>query len=145
MVKNSPAIREIWIQSLSCEDPLEKGTAKYSNILAWRIPQTEEPGRLLSFKSSVCYLNCVYVCVLCSVVFDSLTPWNVAHQAPLSMKYSRQEYWSGLPFPPLGDLPDPGIEPPSLESPAVAGRFLTTEPPRKALTWTNSVNSTIVL
>ena len=145
MVKNSPAIQEIWIQSLSCEDPLEKGTATHSNILAWRIPQTGEPGRLLSFKSSVCYLNCVYVCVLCSVVFDSLTPWNVAHQAPLSMKYSRQEYWSGLPFRPLGDLPDPGIEPPSLESPAVAGRFLTTEPPRKALTWTNSVNSTIVL
>ena len=39
------------------------------------------------------------------------TPWTVAHQAPLSMKFSRQEYWSGLPFPTSGDLPDPGIEP----------------------------------
>ena len=41
------------------------------------------------------------------------TPWTVAHQAPLSMKFSRQEYWSGLPYPPPGDLPDPGIEPSS--------------------------------
>ena len=39
------------------------------------------------------------------------TPWTVAHQAPLSMEFSRQEYWSGLPFPSPGDLPDPGIEP----------------------------------
>ena len=55
-------------------------------------------------------------------------PWTVAHQAPLSMKFSRQEYWSGLPFPPPGDLPNPGTEPPS---PALTGRFFTTEPPGK--------------
>ena len=48
------------------------------------------------------------------------TPWTVAHQAPLSMGFSRQEYWSGLPFPTPGDLPHPGIEPTSLESPALA-------------------------
>ena len=42
---------------------------------------------------------------------DSVTPWTVVHQAPLSMEFSRQEYWSGLPFPSPGDLPDPGIEP----------------------------------
>ena len=54
------------------------------------------------------------------------TPWIVAHQAPLSMGFSRQEYWSGLPYPPPGDLPDPGIEPMSLQSPALAGRFITT-------------------
>ena len=47
---------------------------------------------------------------LSSVLLFS-TPWTVAHQAPLSMGFSRQEYWSGLPFPSLGDLPDPGIEP----------------------------------
>ena len=46
-----------------------------------------------------------------SVVFDSATPWTVAHQAPLSIGFSRQEYWSGLPFPSPGDLPNPGIEP----------------------------------
>ena len=49
-----------------------------------------------------------------------------ARQAPLSMGFPRQEYWSGLPCPPPGDLPDPGIEPTSLTSPALAGRFFTT-------------------
>ena len=49
-----------------------------------------------------------------SVVSDSFgTLWTVAHQAPLSMGFSREEYWSGLPFPPPGNLPDPGIEPAS--------------------------------
>ena len=49
-----------------------------------------------------------------SCVWLFATPWTVAHQAPLSMEFPRQEYWSGLPFPSLGDLPDPGIEPMSL-------------------------------
>ena len=53
-------------------------------------------------------------------------PWTVAHQAPLSMEFSKQEYWSGLPFPTPGDLPDPGIKPTSFASPALAGRFFTT-------------------
>ena len=47
------------------------------------------------------------------------TPWTVALQAPLSMGFSRQEYWSGLPFPPPGDLPGPGMEPASPMSPAL--------------------------
>ena len=67
----------------------------------------------------------------------------VAHQAPLPMGFSRQEYWSGLPWPLPGDLPDPGIEPPSLISPALAGGFFTT-----GTTWeaqTSHVNSFIVL
>ena len=51
------------------------------------------------------------------------TPWTVAHQAPLSMAFSRQEYWSGLPCPPPGHLPDPGIKPASL---TLAGGFFTT-------------------
>ena len=55
------------------------------------------------------------------------TPLTVAHQAPLSMEFSRQEYWNGLPFPTPGDLPDPGIELESPASPALAGRFFTTE------------------
>ena len=54
------------------------------------------------------------------------TPWTVACQAPLSMGFSRQEYWSGLPFPASEDLPNPGIEPPSLAFPALAGGFFTT-------------------
>ena len=55
-----------------------------------------------------------------------VTSWTVAHQAPSSMGFSRQEYWGGLPCPPPEDLPDPGIEPPSLMSPALVGRFFTT-------------------
>ena len=55
-----------------------------------------------------------------------VTPWTVAHQAPLSVGFSRQEYCSGLSCPPLGNLPNPGIEPMSLASPALAGRFFTT-------------------
>ena len=66
-------------------------------------------------------------CVLsCSVTSNSATPWTVARQAPLSMRLSWQEYWSGLPFPPPGDLSDPWTEP---MSPALAGGFFTTEPP----------------
>ena len=64
-------------------------------------------------------LNCVRLFV---------TPWTVDHQAPLSMGFYRQEYWSGLPIPSPGALPNPGIEP---ASPAPAGRFFTTELPGK--------------
>ena len=59
---------------------------------------------------------------------DSVTPWTVTHHVPLSMGFSRQEYWSGLPFPPPGDLPDPGIEP---GSPALQPDSLLSEPPGK--------------
>ena len=58
------------------------------------------------------------------------TPWTVAYQASLSMGFSRQEYWSGLPFPSPGDLPDPGIEP---GSPALEADALTSESPGKPL------------
>ena len=61
----------------------------------------------------------------CSVVSDSETPWTAAHQAPLSMEFSRQEYWSGLPFPFPGDLPNQGIEP---RSPALQEDSLPSEP-----------------
>ena len=55
-----------------------------------------------------------------------VNPWTVAHQVPLCMGFSRQEYWSRLPCPPPGHLPDPGTEPVFLASPAIAGRFFTT-------------------
>ena len=58
-------------------------------------------------------------------------PWTVAHESPMSMEVSGQEQWSGLPFPTPGDLPDPGIEPVSLASPILAGRFFTIVPPGK--------------
>ena len=60
------------------------------------------------------------------------TPRNVDCQAPLTMEFSTQEYWSGVPFPTLGDLPDPGTEPVSLAPPAVARGFFTTLPPGKS-------------
>jgi len=59
-----------------------------------------------------------------------VTPWTVAYQAPQSVEFSRQEYWSGLPFPSPGDLPNPGIEP---RSPALQADSLPSEPPGKDL------------
>ena len=60
-----------------------------------------------------------------SCVQSFATPWPVALQAPLFMQFSRQEYWSGVPFPTPGDLPNPGIEPASIASPTLAGGFFT--------------------
>ena len=79
--------------------------------------------------------TCVCLCVLSlsSRVQLFVTPWTVAHQAPLSMGFSRQEYWSGLPSPPPKDLPDPEVELVSLMSPALAGRFFTTNATWEAL------------
>ena len=69
------------------------------------------------------------MCVLSrSVVSNSVSPWTVAHQAPLSIGFSRQEYWSGLPFPSPEDLPDPGIEP---GSPALEADSFPSKPPGK--------------
>ena len=81
--------------------------------------------RQLSFvDTSAC------VCVQSlSRVWLFVTPWTVAHQASLSMGFSRLKYWSGLSFPSPGDLPDPGIEHVSPVSPALAGGFFTIEPP----------------
>ena len=74
---------------------------------------------------------CMLICF--SRVQLVATPWTVAHQAPLSMGLSKQEYWSGLPCSSPGDLPDPGVEPPSPESPALAGEFFTTKPSGKPI------------
>ena len=75
---------------------------------------------------------CVCVCVLShfSCVQLFVTLWTIAHQTPLAMGFSRQEYWNELPFPSLGDIPKPGIKPTSLMSPALAGKFFT-----KSATW----------
>ena len=71
-------------------------------------------------------LDCTISCFSHVCLFVTL--WTVACQAPLSMGFSRQECWSRLPFPSSGDPPDPGMEPASLTSPALAGRFFTTGP-----------------
>ena len=173
--------REIWVQSLGQKDPLEKGMAAHSSILAWRIPWTEEPGGLqsqsqiqlkwlntasttdtvlgnifskvnlikaVSSKQSkkneirISYLKSEFtskkenfnsfltgtelVCALKLVcVWLFATPWTIAHQAPLSMEFSSREYWSGLPFPPPGNLSDPGTE---LSSSSLQADSLPAEP-----------------
>ena len=65
------------------------------------------------------------MCVCCVLICVQLfvTPWTVIHQAPLSMEFSKQEYWSGLPWLPPGDVPNPGIKPTPPGAPALAGRF----------------------
>ena len=71
---------------------------------------------------------CMYV--HCSVMSDSLIPWTIAHQTPLSMEFSRQEYWGRLPFPSPGDLPDPELKP---RSPALQADSSLSEPPGKPI------------
>ena len=88
-----------------------------------RIPSTPFHGQCKSVAS-------VYVGAQSCL---TATPKTVAHLAPLSLGFPRQEYWNGLPFPSPGDLPDPGIEPMSLKSPALAGRFFTTNTTWEAL------------
>ena len=78
--------------------------------------QEAQEGRLLWPRS---FVFCVWVLSHFNHAPLFATPWTVAKQAPLSMRFSRQEYWSGLSSPPPGDLPDPGIEPPSLIAPAL--------------------------
>ena len=68
---------------------------------------------------------------MCSVASDSMTPRTIVCQAPLFMEFSRQEYWSKLPFPPPWDLVSPGTELISPAPPPLAGEFFTTEPPGK--------------
>ena len=73
------------------------------------------------YRRCVCMFSCCHVQLFA-------TPWTIVLQAPLSMGFPRQEYWSGLPFPSPEDLPDPVIKP---ASPTLAGRFVTTKPPGK--------------
>ena len=80
------------------------------------------------------YYKYVPVCALSRVQL-SMTPWTVAHQAPLSMGFPRQECWSGLPCSTPRGLPDPEIEPASLAFPSLAGRFFTSLPPGKHLSY----------
>ena len=81
-----------------------------------------------SFKHCV---KCVCVLSCFSRVWFFAALWTIAHQAPLSKGFSRQEYWSGLPFPSPGDLSNPGIEPTSLTSPALEADSLPLAPPGK--------------
>ena len=107
-VKNPPAMLETWVQSLGWEDPLEEGMVTHFSILVWRTPMDRGSWGAMAYTAGVCA---------------------VSGSSGLSMGFSRQEHWSGLPWPPPGDLPHPGIEPASPVSPASAGGFSTADPP----------------
>ena len=77
--------------------------------------------------------GCTYFVMVANLCPTRVTPWTIAHQAPLPMGFSRQEHLSGLPFPTPGDLPNPGIELISLAPPALTGRFFTIVPTVKSL------------
>ena len=83
-----------------------------------------------TMEAPLCPTLCVRAQPLCRVRLFA-TPWTVARQAPLSMEFLREDYWSGLPLPCPGDLPDPRIEPASPASPALTGGCFNTEPPGK--------------
>ena len=98
------------------------------------VGQVTQPTQVLWIKlpcvtQSWTWKGPLWVMCVCPKLLSCLwlfaNPWTVAHQVPLSLGFYRQEYWSGLPCPPPRDLPNPGIEPVSLMSPALAGRFLT--------------------
>ena len=100
--------------------PSSFSSDKFKTIvgLPWWLSGNESDGQWRSVHANVWALSCVRLFAI---------PWSVAHQAPLSMGFFRQEYWSGLPFPTPGDLPDPGIQTVSLASPALAGGFFTSD------------------
>ena len=142
LVKCLPTMRETRVLSLDREDLLEKEMATHSSILAWKTPWMEEHSRLQSMASqrvshwvtslSFSWNTNLHFLLLfsLSVVRLFATPWTIDYQAPPSMGFSRQEYWSGLPFPSPKDLPNPRIEP---GSPALQADALSSEPPEKPL------------
>ena len=131
------------MQSLGGEDPLEEEMATHSDILAWKIPWTEKPHGLQPLGSQESDMTeqlspqdhlqlfsaslhsqrhpqvqrpLLLSLFSCQDVSAPFVTWTVARQAPLSMRFPKQEYWSGVTFPSPGVLPDPGIEPTSVAS-----------------------------
>ena len=132
---------DLWTIQCNQKDPENKETGKKTVINHFKLGLFSRTAILEVYNISHRWLwkHCRqsskdHMCMLShSVMSDSVTPWTVAHQASLSMVFFRQEYWSGLPFSPLEDLPDPRIEPNSLVSPALAGRLFATAPAGKTL------------
>ena len=91
-----------------------RGTSKQSALpmpCSWTSGPWSCGTLFLLVKPPCGFCYAVRACLVASVVWDSATLWTIIHQAPLSMGFSRQEYWSTLPFPPPGNIPNPGIEP----------------------------------
>ena len=119
-VNRLPAMQETWVRSLGQEDPQDK-------VKHWPWDRKHLLG-----PWNLCARVCVSRRHFTRVRLFAI-PWTVAHQVLLSMGFSRQECWSGLPFPSPGDLSHPGSEAVALMSPALAGRFFTTSAPWEAL------------
>ena len=123
--------QEYWRKSISfsraSSQLRDQSHVSCSSCIADRFITAEPLGNSQYFKYQLnsLALNSLFKMCMCMVshVWLFASPWTVACQAPLSMGFSRQEYWSGLPFPSSRTLPDPGIEPTSLLSTALAGRF----------------------
>ena len=109
---------------------LAQNQAQHGTDNSWESPHniSFENTVLTQERGDICILMCVHAFVLItSIMSDSFAIlWTVAHQAPLSMGFSRQEHWNGLPCPPPGDLPNSEIEPTSYMSPALSDGFFTT-------------------
>ena len=153
------------IQSFSClGNPMDRGAWRatvhgvakswtglgtHTLKIQWakQIPQNHPNEELQNFNlvwsANTVVVHCTHSRVR-SHVWLFAKPWAVAHQAPLSMQFSQQEYWSGLPFPTPGDIPDPKIEPKSPVSSALAGRFFTTVPLGKPVSHYLIVSSQII-
>ena len=133
----------LWIFNETWSQTLEFIWKRKDTILAKNILKKNNGEEFSLLNIKVCDKATViktlwfwYECMqVTSVMFDSATLWTVDCQTPLSIGFSRQEYWSGLPCPPPGDLPDPEIELESLMSPALAGGFFTTSATWKAWFW----------
>ena len=124
---------QLCLQLGHCDEPEIKNACPPDVWTQWgkeRVGQTERHRVALTYVQCVCVCVCVCVCTRTRaqscVVFA--TPWTAARQSPLSVGFSRQEYWSGLPFPSPGDLPCPGTEP---GSPALQADSLPLAPPGK--------------
>ena len=120
-ILTTAAGRGLGSQRAGCESPTRS------------VPPREQAGPPL--KTKVNNLASYPRACICAQSFSSVpcfvTPWTAARQAPLSTKFSRQEYWNGLPVPPPVDLCGPGMEPTFPVAPALAGRLFTAEPPGK--------------
>ena len=138
--KNSPTFIITYVSAKDLYFRSENLKILFDQVINYKsllisIAFTPKPNTFQSIMSGWEFLSYFYLgirsmleCVLShfSRVRFFVTLWTVACKAPLSMRFPRQEYWSVLPCPSSGDRPDPGIEPMSLESPALAGRLFTT-------------------
>ena len=112
-----------------------EGCKSHEDIECLLLPPSEldsgELDRQQALTHTVWHGSAVCTMLSCSVMSNFATTWTVVHQAPLFVGSSRQEYWSGVLFPPLGDPLDSGIASASPAAPALAGGFLITEPAGK--------------